>query len=76
MDDEDGAACVRVREGGEVTDRIELDRACFASALGGPDGRTLFMTVAVFPGVERMAEMFAARTGEVRTAAVAVPGIG
>ncbi|MFF0869624.1 SMP-30/gluconolactonase/LRE family protein [Nonomuraea sp. NPDC003560] len=75
VDDEQGSACVRVREGGEVTDRIELDRACFAAALGGPDGRTLFMTVAVFPGVERMAEMFAGRTGEVRTADVAVPGL-
>src|SRR5439155_8763384 len=27
--------CVRVREGGEVLQRIELDRGCFACALGG-----------------------------------------
>ena len=35
--------CVRVREGGEVLDVIDLDRGCFACALGGPDGRTLFV---------------------------------
>ncbi|OGO56062.1 MAG: gluconolaconase [Chloroflexi bacterium RBG_16_72_14] len=34
---------VRVREGGEVLQRIDLDRGCFACALGGPDGRTLFL---------------------------------
>src|SRR5436309_8439636 len=34
--------CVRVREGGEVLETIELDRGCFASMLGGPDRRTLF----------------------------------
>jgi len=28
--------CVRVREGGEVLDRIELDRNCFSCMLGGP----------------------------------------
>jgi sugar lactone lactonase YvrE len=35
--------CVRVREGGEVLQTIDLDRGCFACALGGPDGRTLFL---------------------------------
>ena len=42
--------CVRVREGGEVLQRVELDRGCFACALGGPDRRTLFVTAAEFPG--------------------------
>jgi sugar lactone lactonase YvrE len=37
--------CVRVREGGEVLQTVELDRGCFACALGGPDGATLFMVV-------------------------------
>jgi sugar lactone lactonase YvrE len=68
------ATCVRVREGGEVLDQIELDRACFAAALGGPDGRTLFMMVAVFPGIDRLDELFATRTGQVLTARVQVPG--
>src|SRR5712691_2333467 len=35
--------CVRVREGGEVPQTIELDRGCFACMLGGPDRSTLFM---------------------------------
>src|SRR3989454_3480192 len=35
--------CSRVREGGEVRETIELDRGCFACALGGPDRRTLFI---------------------------------
>ena len=35
--------CARIREGGEVLARIELDRPCFATMLGGPDRRTLFM---------------------------------
>jgi sugar lactone lactonase YvrE len=35
--------CVRVREGGDVLQMIQLDRGCFACALGGLDGRTLFM---------------------------------
>lgn len=45
-------SCVRVREGGEVLERIELDRFCFACMLGGEDGRTLFMNVAEWNGPE------------------------
>jgi sugar lactone lactonase YvrE len=59
--------CVRVREGGEVLDAIELDRGCFACALGGADGRTLFMMANPMP------PEFANPTGEVLTAGVAVP---
>jgi len=70
------AACVRVREGGEVLDRMVLDRACFASALGGPDGRTLFLMVAVFPGIERLGELFTTRTGQVLTARAPAPAAG
>jgi sugar lactone lactonase YvrE len=36
--------CVRVAEGGEVLQTIELDRGCFACMLGGPQGTTLFLT--------------------------------
>ena len=74
--DDGKAACVRVREGGEVLDRIDLDRACFAATLGGADGRTLFMMVAVFPGVDRLDELFRTRTGQVLTARVPVPAAG
>jgi sugar lactone lactonase YvrE len=41
--------CVRVREGGEVLQTVELDRGCFACALGGADRRTLFIMAAEFP---------------------------
>jgi sugar lactone lactonase YvrE len=34
---------VRVREGGEVLQTIDLDRGCFAAMLGGSDGRSLFL---------------------------------
>ena len=38
--------CVRVGEGGEVLQTVELDRGCFACMLGGEDGRILFMVAA------------------------------
>jgi len=41
--------CVRVCEGGEVLDTIDLDRGCFACALGGPDDRTLFLVANEWP---------------------------
>lgn len=41
-----GRACVRVREGGEVTDVIDTGRGCYACALGGDGGRTLFLCTA------------------------------
>lgn len=37
-----GSQVVRVREGGEVTDRIETPQPTYACMLGGADGRTLF----------------------------------
>lgn len=41
-----GRACVRVREGGDVTDRVEVGRGCFACMLGGPERRTLYLMLA------------------------------
>jgi sugar lactone lactonase YvrE len=66
--------CVRVREGGEVLETIELDRGCFACALGGPDRRTLFMMATEWNGPERM---FAEpRTGQVLTTEAPAAGVG
>jgi sugar lactone lactonase YvrE len=66
--------CVRVREGGDVLQTIELDRGCFACALGGPDRRTLFMMATEWSGP---ANMFAEpRTGQVLTAEAPAPGAG
>ena len=48
--------CVRVREGGEVLQTIELDRGCFACMLGGADRQTLFMMAAEWRGPQSMAD--------------------
>ena len=66
--------CVRVREGGEVLQTIELDRGCFACMLGGLDGRTLFMMAAEWRGSSAVAD--AARTGQVRTLEAPSPRAG
>lgn len=68
--------CVRVREGGEILHRIDLDLACFACMLGGEDGRTLFMMVAEWRGTEQMDALFRSRTGRVLTAQAPAPGAG
>src|SRR5688572_5620354 len=44
--------CARIVEGGQVLERFELDRSCFATMLGGPDRRTLFMLVSAWRGTE------------------------
>ena len=46
--------CVRVAEGGEVLQRVQLDRGAFACMLGGPQGTTLFLAAAHWPGPQRM----------------------
>jgi sugar lactone lactonase YvrE len=65
--------CVRVREGGEVLQVIDLDRGCFACVLGGPDRRTLFMTVNEWSGAETIGD---GRRGQVLTAEAPARGIG
>ena len=40
------AACLRVREGGEIVERVETGRGAFACVLGGEDGCTLFVCTA------------------------------
>jgi len=61
--------CVRVREGGEVLQTIHLDRGCFSCALGGPDGRTLFIAASEWNGPAKM--MDGSRNGQI--VAVEVP---
>jgi sugar lactone lactonase YvrE len=66
--------CVRVRQGGEVLQRIDLDRGCFACALGGADRSTLFMMATEWNGPARM---FAEpRSGQVLTVEAPAPGVG
>ena len=63
--------CVRVAEGGEVLDVVTTEMPVFACALGGEDGRTLFLMSAPDsqPGV-----VADARDGAILTARVEVPG--
>jgi sugar lactone lactonase YvrE len=70
----------RVRDGGEVLDRVAVDQPCFACMLGGEDRKTLFMLAADW----RMAESFedniarltSQRTGQLLTAPAPAPGAG
>jgi sugar lactone lactonase YvrE len=66
--------CVRVREGGQVLQTIELDRGGFACALGGPDRRTLFIVATEWRGPAGMTG--GPRTGQVLTAEAPAPGAG
>jgi sugar lactone lactonase YvrE len=66
--------CVRVREGGEVLQAVELDRGCFACMLGGADNRTLFMMAAEWRGPANMFD--GPRTGQVLAVEAPAPGAG
>ena len=71
------ARCVRVREGGEVAQIVELDRGAFACVLGGPDRQTLFIAANLWTGsadMPRGAEK--PGQGQVLSARVSVPGAG
>jgi sugar lactone lactonase YvrE len=66
--------CVRVREGGEVLQTITVDRGCFSCALGGPDGRTLFIVATEWRGPEQM--LGGSPTGRLLSVEVQVPHAG
>ena len=66
---------VRVAEGGKVLQTVELDRGCFACALGGPDRTTLFMVAAEWRGMTE-AELVSPGSGRVLATGVDVPGVG
>lgn len=59
--------CVRVREGGEVLETVTVDRGCFACMLGGVEKKTLFIIATEWRGMDKIAEMAQARTGQVLT---------
>jgi sugar lactone lactonase YvrE len=66
--------CVRVREGGEVLQTINLDRGCFACMLGGTDRRTLLLVATEWRGPAGMTD--GRRTGQVLTVKAPAPGVG
>ena len=66
----------RIREGGEVLERIDLGRSCFATMLGGPDRRTLFMLTADWGGTEAVETVVRSGTGQVLVVEAPAPGVG
>jgi sugar lactone lactonase YvrE len=58
-------AVVRVLDGGEITHRVETDLPCFACALGGPEGRHLFLLCNEFEGVDRLNAVLARRSARI-----------
>jgi sugar lactone lactonase YvrE len=65
--------CVRVREGGEVLQTVQLDRGAFACMLGGKDKKTLHMVAADWRGPASAGE---GRTGVVLTTEAPAPAAG
>ncbi len=64
---------LRVRKGGEVTDRIQMETKAFACMLGGPQRRHLFVCTAKH---STSAECRAEHTGRIEVVEVDVPGAG
>ena len=63
---------LRVREGGEVTQRIAVENEAFACMLGGPERRTLFICTAPDSNPEKTGD----RGGQIETVEVETPGAG
>jgi sugar lactone lactonase YvrE len=66
--------CARVAQGGELLQRIELDRGAFSCMLGGPDGRTLLIAATEWNGPQGMAH--GGPTGQLLAVQVDVPHAG
>jgi sugar lactone lactonase YvrE len=65
--------CVRVRQGGEVLQTIDLDRGCFACMLGGADRQTLFLVTREWHGMDISKGN---GTGQLLSVAAPAPGAG
>ena len=63
---------IRVAEGGEIKDRVDLDRGAYACALGGADRKTLYICAATGSGEHAKAR----RDGQILAVDVDVPGAG
>jgi sugar lactone lactonase YvrE len=71
----------RVRDGGEVLERVRLDAPCFACMLGGEDRRRLFMLTADWRANEGFDDNISRltkgpHTGRLLTAPAPAPGTG
>ena len=67
-----GNCVIRVAEGGEIAQRIDLDRGAYACALGGDDRRTLYVCAATGSGTHAQAR----RESQILATRVATPGAG
>jgi len=66
-----GPECVLIAPGGEVVATVETDQSCFACALGGDDGKTLYLLTAP----SSMGDVArASRQGRVLCARIETPG--
>jgi sugar lactone lactonase YvrE len=64
---------LRVREGGEIVERVKLDTECYAVMLGGPERRHLFICGS---DSHDPAEIARAPSATLRVVEVEVPGAG
>lgn len=64
---------MRVRKGGEIVERLELDTECYAVMLGGPKRRHLFLSGS---DSHDPAEIARAPSATLRVIEVEVPGAG
>jgi sugar lactone lactonase YvrE len=64
---------IRVREGGEVVDRVAADRGVYACMLGGADKKTLYLLTASSTDPD---ECRALKSGRIEAAQVDTPGAG
>ncbi|MCG3200784.1 MAG: 6-deoxy-6-sulfogluconolactonase [Gammaproteobacteria bacterium] len=64
---------LRVREGGEIVERVELDTECYAVMLGGPERRHLFICGSDSHDPAQIAK---APSATLRVVEVEVPGAG
>jgi sugar lactone lactonase YvrE len=67
-----GEHCVRVREGGEVLDTIEVGLGCFACAIGDASNRKLFIMAAEWMGMDKLSHTMP--VGQIVAASVPVSG--
>ncbi|MBC3194180.1 SMP-30/gluconolactonase/LRE family protein [Pseudonocardia sp. C8] len=63
--DAPAGACVRVLDGGEITHRVETDLPCFSCAVGGPEGRHLFLLCNEFEGVDQLVSVQQRRSARI-----------
>jgi sugar lactone lactonase YvrE len=70
---EAGPSVLRVREGGEVTDTIDVEDHAYAVGLGGPEGRHLFISTSAS---HDPAEIAAKSTARLMLTEVDVPSAG